>query len=158
MHNAQLERLNRSMLQHLRSDQFCLVTEPLALRRKKLKEMRGGDWIDLGERWPDFYIRQGSLYLFRARLFREADEEKVRIERREAGLFFERQGTKYSTLEGRLALLSEDRVRSGAILDFPWRLSTHIHLFDEERLIAETELIRYSQGFALKIVELTYES
>lgn len=154
MVNAQLERLNRSMLEHLKPEQYCLVTEALALSRKRLEQMERGDWIDLGERVPELYVRRGETLQYRARLERGESGEEILIEGLGPEPLQERAEKKRILLEGRLAVLPAGRVGIGGVVDFPWALSEHIHLFAEGKWVASAKLIAHPEGYALKITEL----
>ena len=153
MVNAQLERLNRSMLEHLRPDQACLVTEPLSMSRKRLEKMEVGDWIDLGSEAPEFTVRQGTKTLYAARLRAGERGEEILLAGPGPEPLPERPGKKRIVLEGRLAILPAGRLQRGAILDFPWRLSEHIHLFAGGEWVAAAKLIGHPGGYALKITE-----
>ncbi|WP_456458661.1 hypothetical protein [Nitratifractor sp.] len=153
MRNAQLERLNRSILDHLSPERPCLVTEKLSMSRKRLAEMEEGDWIDLGERPVELFVRRGEERLYRGEWLPSEQEERVRIEEAVPDLVGERPGKKRVVLEGRLAVLPPERLFAGAILSFPWKLSEHIHLYVEGRYLAEARLICHEGGYALEILE-----
>ena len=158
MRNAQLERLNRSILDHLSAKRPCLVTEKLSMSRKRLAEMEAGDWIDLGERPVELFVRRGEKILYRGEWLPAEQEERVRIEEAVPDLVGERPGKKRIVLEGRLAMVPLERLAPGAVLSFPWKLSEHIHLYAEGRYLAEARLIRHDGGYALEILERADEA
>jgi len=154
MLNAQLERLNRSMLENLRPDQACLMMEYLSLSRKRLELIEPGSWIDLGSEAPEFTVRQGTKLLYAACLRAGERGEEILLAGPGPEPLPERPGKKRIVLEGRLAVLPVDRLQRGAVLDFPWTLSEHIHLFAEGEWVATAKLIGHPGGYALEITEL----
>ena len=152
MLNVQLQRLNRSILEHLRSGQNLLVTEELSISRKKLAKMRPGDWLDLGESPLEFYVRRGEKRLYRARIGTKEGSETLLIEGMPPEPLPERPGKKRTILEGRVAVLP-DTLREGETMEFPWDLSEHILLFEGDRAVVEARLVAYDGGYALEITE-----
>ncbi|WP_457605512.1 FliM/FliN family flagellar motor C-terminal domain-containing protein [Nitratifractor sp.] len=155
MANIQLERLNRSLLREGPLNRPLLVTEPLSMSRKKLAKLRVGDRIDLGAEPPAFYVRNGESYPYRVRLVESEGQEACLLEGSgPSWLGAEREGKKRSVLEGRLATLPAKGLKRGTVLCFPWKLTEHIHLYEEDRPLATAALVVHEGGYALKVTEL----
>ena len=71
MNNLQLVRLNQALLQNLKEGDSYIAFEPLSVSRKKISEIKAGDWIDLGEKEPKLYIKRDSSYINRVRFLKQ---------------------------------------------------------------------------------------
>ncbi len=152
MANAQLERLNRSVLDHRAGKEAILVTEPMQISRKRMAEARVGDWIDLGEEAPDFFVRRGDELLGRVYFLRTGANPRVRFEALGYEPVWERPGKKRVALEGRLAVWRV--TEAGEEREFPWPLTEHLHLYTEGSYWATARLIEHDDGYALEIKEM----
>jgi len=149
MPNLQMHHLNRSRIEGLREEEYYLRLEPLSLKRKRLEELRSGDWLDLGEKLPLLEVaRKGRRH---ARVY--PMEEGVRIGEFAEEEFSEFPERKRILLEGRLAVLPSERVVPGERLRLPWEPTERIYLYAEGRLRAIATLIAYDGGYALEILE-----
>jgi len=154
MFNAQLQRLNRSMMDHLRSDQYCLMFEPFEISRKKLGGVREGDRIDLGENLPEIWVCRGREIVARARPGQREGKEGVLIRSAGSGRSWGTPSSgKRTVLEGRMALLPAETVRVGEWIDFAWPISQAVFLYAEGKALALARLIRQNEGYALEVTE-----
>jgi hypothetical protein len=149
MPDLQLHHLNRSRIEGLREGEEYLRLEPLSLKRKRLEELRAGDWIDLGEAPPRLEVaREGER-----RFAVEATERGIRIGEPSPEESPEIPERKRVLLEGRLAVLPPEKVVLGERISFPWEPTERIYLYAEGRLRAAAALIAYEGGYALEILE-----
>jgi hypothetical protein len=151
MADRQLQYLNRSRIDALRSGEYLLRLEPLLLPAKKLETIGVGDWIDLGERLPELEVARDGRKIASAYL----DEGGVRIGEPAAEPSGERPGRKRIVLEGRLSVLPVSVLQPGVTVPLPEALWEHIYLYDGAgRFRAAARLIAYEGGYALKLEEV----
>lgn len=60
MYSYQLLKLSEYILKDLKGDEQVLIMEPISLKKKHLKRLDVGDYIDLGKELPRFYIQKGD--------------------------------------------------------------------------------------------------
>ena len=150
MLNLQLSHLNRSRLDALRADEPYLRLEPFALKCGKLAGLREGDWIDLGREAPGLELARDGRAL--AEVF--PTREGVRIHSLVEDDDEPERGR--CRIEARLTPLPGAKVREGEELPLAWQAVEQIHLYGPEGLLAVAELIRYDEGYALRIEELCH--
>jgi len=151
MADLQLQHLNRSRVDALRSGEYCLRLEPLSLSLKKLKKMRPGDWIDLGEEPLRLEVSRDGKKIADA----YPTENGIRIGPPEPEPLLPVAEPKRALLEGRLTVLPTQRLAPGEELELPRSVTERVYLYDEEgRLRAVAGLIIHEGGYALEILEL----
>jgi hypothetical protein len=151
MADMQLQHLNRSRVNALKKDEYCLRLEPVSISRKKLGKMRPGDWIDLGEEPPALEVARDGLKIAPAYPL----EEGIRIGAPEENPRRPFCEPKRIVLEGRLAVLPTSRLAPGESLELSRPVTERIYLYDPEGgLRAVARLIAHEKGYALEILEL----
>ena len=151
MLNLQLAHLNRSRLDRLGRGGLYLRLEPLVLRRKRLAELRPGDWLDLGAEVPGLELARDGVRLASLR----AEAEGVRILDEVADGEPEIPERRDVLLEARVAPLPRvGTLVPGTLFSLDWRLNERIYLYVGEVLLAVARLVAYEEGYALKIEEV----
>jgi hypothetical protein len=154
MFNIQLQRLNRSMMDHLKPDQYCLVFEPLKIGRKKIAKLHTGDFLYMGKKLPSMWIVRGDELVARVRPGRRGGQEGILVQS-EVSEQMEKvaPGKKKEILKARMALLREDEIREGEWIDFSWPVSQYVFLYYKEKFLAVSSLVSSDEGYALRITE-----
>ena len=149
MSESQAKRLNLSRLKYLSKDEYYICLEPLSLKKRDLKNLNLGTWIDLGNIVPDLQIcknsqKIASIYATKSGWYiGEIERELV-----------SKSGNKRVILESRLSVLDSEQIYEGAWLDISTLDFNSLVLCYKKEAIAVASLLKSSLGYGLKIEEL----
>ncbi len=148
MSNTQAVELNLSRLKYLNKEEYYLCLEPFVLKKRDLKSLKSGVWIDLGTKLPQLQICQNrqkiaSVYAGKSGWYLGEIEKELP----------KKVGDKRVVLESRVSIVDSDSIYTGSWIDIPNLSFNYLLLFYKKEPIAIASLSKASTGYGLKILE-----
>jgi len=153
MADRQLRHLNRFRVGALKGGEYCLRLEPFTLPEKKIRKMRPGDWIDLGETLPALEVAREGVRIASA----YPTGEGIRLGAFETEPSDPVPPGKRVVLEARLTVLPAGQMRAGALIPLSRSVLERVYLYSAAgNYLAEARLIVHDGGYALRIEEMPH--